>query len=243
VIQSNRPATKSVADSSNPGNADSGTAEDDGSGTKGRGGGLSAGAATLFLLLRLMAISHWNWHTAFAVADVVDFSDTIAIVFGTLFAQPVYTSILLMWLLPLTVIQLVWPIRNQRRHVLSNLMLLAAFAACTVALVATFNDWWLLVGATLVAVAFVAVRLVWRRGSARKGVVLALRSARIMAAVAALLLAAVVTTPWTPLEHIRTKSGAMDGYVMKVESGYLRVLTNHGRELKIVPRDEVISRS
>lgn len=56
-------------------------------GTMGRDVGLSAGAAVLFLLLRVMAVSHWDWSTAFALADVVDFGDAVTIIFGTLFAE------------------------------------------------------------------------------------------------------------------------------------------------------------
>lgn len=54
--------------------------------------------------------------------------------------EPVYTSILLMWLMPLTVIRLVWPIRS-RGLVMSSVLLLAAFATYTAAVVAACLGW------------------------------------------------------------------------------------------------------
>jgi hypothetical protein len=207
------------------------------------GAGLSAGAAVLFLLLRLMAVSHWNWHTAFNVADVVDFSDAVSIVYGTLFAEPVYTSILVMWLLPLVAVRLIWPPQRPQISVPSSVMLLVAVLSCAVALVITYREWWLVLGAVLVGAALVAARLVWRHGVVHDGVVRVMRSTRITAAVGALILSAVVTVPWTPLEHVHTKSGVIDGYVMKVESGYLRVLTKNHRHLEIIARDDVTGRT
>lgn len=204
---------------------------------------LGAGAAGLFLLLRVMAISHWDWHTAFAVADVMDFSDAISIIYGTLFAEPVYTGILVMWLLPLVAIRLTWPVSHPQFAVTSSVMLLAALGTCTVALVITFDEWWVLLGAMLIAAVLVGLRLAWRRGNIHRVTIQVLRTMPVTGSIGALILSSVVTAPWTPLEHIRTDAGVLDAYTIKVESGYLRVLTENRRHMKIIPRDQVKARS
>lgn len=202
-------------------------------------------SAAAVLLLRLMAVSHWNWHTAFDVADVVDFSDAISIVYGTLFAEPTYTSILVMLLLPLVVLRIVWPVSNP--HPLlsasASVMLLVAVLTCTIALVVTYDQWWLLVGSFAIAAMLVAGRIIWRRGGAHAIVMRILRSTAATAGVGGLLLAAAVTEPWTPREHIETDSQVVDGYTLKVEPGYLKVLTTKDRQVKIISNDEVKFRS
>lgn len=70
-----------------------------------------------------------------------------------------------------------------------------------------------------------------------------MRSIGVTAVASVLLLAAVVTAPWVPVEHIRTDTGVIARYVMKVEPGYPRVLTQDTRELVIVTAVDVKSRS
>lgn len=204
--------------------------------------GLSAGAAALFLLLRLLAVSRWDWGTAFGVVDVVGFGDAVAIVFGTLFAEPIYTGILLVWLLPATAVGVFWPVQRQRQRALSDVLLLAAFTACTASLALTYREWWLPAGVVTVAAVLCAVRLLSRHGRVHRALVLALQGVRVASVLSVLMLAAFVTVPWTPLEHIRTDGEALDGYVLEVESGYLRVLTEPDRRLEIIPQNTVQSR-
>lgn len=218
------------------------TSQSDG-GALGRGLGLSAGAAILFLLLRLMAVSGWDWDTAFRIADVVDFGDSIPIVFGTLFAQPLYTGILIMWLLPLTVLRLVFPLQGRRFGTVSDILLLAVLLACGISLTRSHHEWWLLVGAALIAAAMVSARLSPHGGAIRRGAIAVLGSIGPTAIAGALVLATVVSTPWTPLEIIETETETINGYVIKVESGYLRVLVDDPREMIIIMGNEVVSRT
>lgn len=204
--------------------------------------GLSAGAAALFLLLRLLAVSRWDWDTAFGVVDVVGFGDAVGIVFGTLFAEPDYTGILLVWLLPATALGVFWPVRRRRRWMTSDVLLLAAFVACAASLTLTYRQWWLPAGTVAVAAVLCAARLLGGHGRVRRALVLALRGVRVVTVLSALVLAAFVTVPWTPIEHIRTDHGELDGYVLKVESGYLRVLTEPDRQLETIPQNAVRSR-
>ena len=218
------------------------TGEPEGRGAVTLTAGLSAGAAALFLLLRLLAVSRWDWRTAFGVVDVVGFGDAVGIVFGTLFAEPVYTGILLVWLLPATALGVFWPVQRQRQRMLSDVLLLAAFTACTVSLALTYREWWLPAGAVAVAAVLCVARLLGRHGRVRRALVLALRGVRVASVFSMLMLAAIVTVPWTPLEQIRTDHGELDGYVLKVESGYLRVLTEPDRQLVTIPQGVVRSR-
>src|SRR5699024_3155709 len=71
----------------------------------------------IFLLLRRMAVTHWNWTTVFQIGDIINFNDAISIVFGTRFAEPMYTGLIIMVLLPLTILRVVWPMSSDRTPV------------------------------------------------------------------------------------------------------------------------------
>lgn len=201
----------------------------------------SAGIAALFLLLRVLVVSDWNWHTAFAVVHTVDFEDAVGIVFGTLMANETLTGILLVWLLPVTVIHAAWPEDGQLRS-LSSLLLAATTVTASIALVSTSHLWWLPAGGAVVACVLIAVRLLRGRGEIHKLVVFALRRAGASAALGALALAAVVQTPWMPLERIETRSGELTGYVVATDPGFVKILTSDDRHFLILTTDEVISR-
>src|SRR5699024_4952957 len=68
--------------------------------------------ADIFLLLRLMAVSHWNWKAVYQIDDIINFNDAISIVFGKLFADPMYSGLIIMVLLPLTILRVVWPMSS-----------------------------------------------------------------------------------------------------------------------------------
>ena len=60
-------------------------------------------------------------------------------------------------------------------------------------------------------------------------------------AVAVLIVAAFIQTPWVPHEAIMTTHGPVSGYVLSVDSGYLNVLTDE-HEFVILNSSDVISR-
>src|SRR5699024_9408400 len=93
--------------------------------------------AVIFLLLRLMAVSHWNWQTVFQIGDLINFNDAISIVFGTPFAEPMYTGLVIMVLLPLTTLRVVWPMSSDRPPVdlVVGILLLVAIFPCPIAMV------------------------------------------------------------------------------------------------------------
>lgn len=58
-----------------------------------------------------------------------------------------------------------------------------------------------------------------------------------VAAVAVLLVAALVQTPWVPREVIETTHGTVTGYVLSVDSGYLNVLTDEHAFVVVLTSD------
>lgn len=57
-------------------------------------------AAFAFLVLRLFAVSGYNWHTAFAVLHTLDLDDTIGLVLGTVMAESLAAVLVLALLVP-----------------------------------------------------------------------------------------------------------------------------------------------
>lgn len=201
----------------------------------------SAGGAALFLLLRVLAVSDWNWHTAFAVAHTVNFDDAIGIVLGTLMANEVLAGVLLIWLLPLSLIHVAWPLDNDGRSAGSTL-LAATMVAASIALVSTAHSWWVFVGAAVVAVLFVVARRFLHHGRVHDIMQFALTRVGPTALLGALVLAAIVRIPWVPLERIETDDATLTGYVMASDPGFLKVLTEDERELLIIVEGAVSSR-
>ena len=204
--------------------------------------GTTAGIATLFLLLRLLAVSEWNWGTAGAVADSFDFGDALPIAFGTLFARPELTGALIALLLPLALLHVLWPIGG-RVGLPSLGRVLAAVALVTVAYVwiRTFHSWWVGIGALAFGGILVAARLIWTRGVGHRIVAGIMRSVGGIAVIGVLLLAVLVDTPWVSKERIETGSGAIEGWVLEVQPGFLKVLTEQ-REVEILPTADVTAR-
>lgn len=206
------------------------------------GTGVSAGAAVLFLLLRLIAVSDGDWRTASAVADTVDFGDAISMIFGSLMANPIFSSLLVMVLLPVAIIAVVWPADRSPQWQLTPALFVAALAAAFVTLLATYHAWWFPVGAVLVAVAVVGARLLWRRGVGNRIVRTVIKGVGVIALIGVLLIAAFGRDPWTSEELITTRSGHIDGYVLASESGFVKVLTAKNRRFVIVNTDDIRSR-
>ncbi len=204
--------------------------------------GLTAGVAGLFLLLRLLAVSAWDWETASEVLETINVDDSISILFGTLFAVPVVAGILVSVLLPLAAFDLI-RLRARSGSVLGQMLLVVVLVVTAIALLKTFGYLWL-PAATLIVFGLIAVHERVRRTPGERDILLiVVKRVGAMALVALLVLAAAVRTPWTPEEKITTKSGVMTGYVLSAEPGFLKVLTADTRELVIVPSGDVGSRT
>ncbi len=192
----------------------------------------------VFLVLRIFAVSGYDWRTAFAVSTTLGLDDGLGLLFGSLMAGHLLTSVLLMGVVPLLVAAYVWGPPEHRPVVmlLSTLGLIILAALTT-----TFHAWWLPVGTAVLLGLFALVRRLPRRSALRRVSMAALSRVGWIAGVAVLLVAAFVQTPWVPLEQIETTDGTLDGYVLSVDPGFLNVLTDD-HEFVILISGEVLSR-
>ena len=217
-----------------------------GSAGSGRNTRSSTGAAAhatawafVFLILRIFAVSGYDWATAFAVSTTLSLDSGVSLLFGSLMAGHLLTAVLLILVLPLLIAAYRWGPRGHRPVVL----LLTTVALVTlVALTASFHSWWLPLAATVVLGVFaLARRLVLRRRLRRAAASVMARVAWV-AGMAVLFVAAVVQTPWVPQERIETTHGTLTGYVLSVDSGYLNILTDD-HKFVILISGEVLSRT
>ncbi len=198
-----------------------------------------AGAGVFaFLVLRIFAVSDFDWDTAFAVSTTLGLDDGLALVFGSLMAGHTLVAWLLVVVLPLLLADYLWGKRHHRPVLVitTGLGLLL-----TVAITVSFGSWWLPVGAgALLAVLALVRRLPARHLLRRASIALVVRAAQV-AGVAVLVAAALIETPWVPREHIETTDGPLTGYVLSVDSGYLNVLSDD-HEFVILLNSDVLSR-
>lgn len=192
----------------------------------------------MFLILRIFAVSEYDWHTAFAVSTTLGLDDGLALVFGSLMSGRLVTSVLLALVLPLLLAAFLWGPREHRAVV----VLLSTVASVTlVGLVVTFHSWWLPLATGAVLGAFALVRRLAPHGRVGRTTASILVRVVRVAGVAVLLGAAVVQTPWVPREQIETSDGTITGYVLSVDPGFLNVLTDD-HDFVILPTSRVLSR-
>ncbi|MFE1594556.1 hypothetical protein [Nocardia sp. NPDC058705] len=205
--------------------------------------GLSAtGLAVLFLLLRLFAVTDYDWNSAFSIAGTIGVDDVVAMVVGTMMASPVLGGVALALLLPTAVIHQLRLGRPSWTNA-GNLTWLMTVSLFTVALLWTYRLWWVLGAAALIGlILYVLFRLGRRDPEGASFEHWFLRSSAVIVTCAAMTLAAIVQDPWVSLEHIQTKNGLIEGYVMENPPGFLKVLTEADREIIIVDTADITGR-
>lgn len=198
----------------------------------------AAAVGFVFLILRIFAVSGYDWNTAFAVSTTLNLSDGLALVFGSLMAGHVLVEILLVGVLPLLVTTYMYSTTGHRAIVL----LAATLSAVTLlALTVSFQVWWLPFATGAVFAALVFIRKLSVKHWLRRMSTVAMAGVGWVAGTAFLLVAAFVQTPWVPHELIETTDGTVSGYVLSVDSGYLNVLTDN-QEFMILNSSDVLSR-
>lgn len=191
-----------------------------------------------FLVLRIFAVSGYNWDTAFAVSTTLRLNDGVSLVFGSLMGGHLLAAMLLTWVLPLLVAASLWGRRGSR----PVLMLLAALGlVMLVALTISFHAWWLPPASAAVLGTFALSHRLPPQHRLRRSASAALTSVGWVSGIAVLVVAALVPTPWVPQEQIRTTEGTITGYVLSVDSGYLNVLTDQHKFVILISSD-VLSR-
>ncbi|MEP7159703.1 MAG: hypothetical protein ABI746_01230 [Dermatophilaceae bacterium] len=210
--------------------------------SSGRHAGVVAPAAAwafAFLILRIFAVSGYNWDTAFAVSTTIGLDDGLSLLFGSLMAGHLLVAMLLICVLPLLLAAFLWGPRGHRPVVVLSI----ALAMVTlVALTVSFHSWWLPLSTFAALGAFALIRRLPPRHRLRRASMAAMVRVVWVAGAAVLFVAALIQTPWVPREQIQTIDGTITGYVLSVDSGYLNVLTDD-REFVILLSDHVLSRN
>lgn len=205
-----------------------------------RGGTVAPAAAWLFafLVLRVFAVSGYQWDTAFAVSTTLSVNEGLSLVFGSLMAEHLLVALLLMVVLPLLIATLLWSERGHRAVIL----LPAAISLVTlVGLTVSFHIWWLPVASATLFVLIALIGRLPRQSPVRRASTMAMTRVGWVAGIAVLLVAALGQAPWVPKEQIKTNEGTISAYVLSVDSGYLNILTEE-HDFVILNRSDVVSR-
>ena len=206
--------------------------------TKVGAGTYAAALAFAFLILRVFAVSGYNWDTAFLVSTTLGLDDGLALLFGSLMAGHLLVGILLVVMLPLMVATYLWaPAGHRSAMALPALIGLIMMAALTI----SFMWWWLPLGSAALLALFGLVRRRPESTVLRRASSAVMSRVGMLAGIAVLMVAALIQTPWVPLERIETADGTLMAYVLSVDSGYLNVLTQD-HEFKILISADVLSR-
>ncbi|MFD5827362.1 hypothetical protein [Lentzea sp. NPDC060358] len=193
-------------------------------------GSALTGAAVLFVLLRLLAVSHYDWHTAFALLHTLELDDAPGLFLGTFMADDRISTVLLMVVTPATFFYYVRTRKEPDHAHATPLLALIVLAALMVSHTLTYHRWWIAPGAVVIGAAMV----------------LAIRNARWLLqwfawilAGTALAVAAVVSTPWVPKERINDEG---EVYIFETSPGFLKVLDARDREFRILRTEDVRKR-
>lgn len=193
-------------------------------------GSALTGAAVLFVLLRLLAVSHYDWHTAFALLHTLELDDAPGLFLGTFMADDRISTVVLMIVTPATFFYCFQIRKDPERARSAALLALIVLVALTVSHTLTYHRWWVPVGQVAIgAVMVVAIR------NARW----LLRWFALMSTATALAVAAIVSTPWVPKERINDTE---DVYVFETSPGFLKVLKAQDRKFTILRTEDVRKR-
>lgn len=202
-----------------------------------------AGLPILFVLLRLHAVARYDWHTTFPLLQTLDLTDAMGIFLGTFMADERISSVLLAVLLPFTILYCVSTRSGPRRTRIAAVLLLVVLLAMLVALLRTYARWWVPIVAAVLLAALLILERARRQGWLQLSITFVLNRFDALVVAVALAVAALVSTPWVPLERVDTKEGAADYYVVATNPGYLKVLTADKHEFAILLSSNVLSRT
>lgn len=209
--------------------------------TRTTGANAVAAGGMLFLLLRLLAVAHYDWHVAFALAETVDFGDVIGVLVGTFLGAGTWTGVLLALVLPLAVARHVRHVRqgNWRPH---ETVLIAVLIAVFTAALVTLRAWPALL--TVLGTGTAVFAVMRRHGPLRPYLDRLLAHIGVVGWLAFLALGGLTDTVWVPEQRIGLRDGTtVTGYVMDVHSPYTEVLTANGRKIRFLMTEAVISRA
>lgn len=195
--------------------------------TEAKGVGLTAALLALFLFIRVLAVSGWDWETAADLADSFNFDDAVPIVFGTLFELPIVTGVIAALLLPIALFR-IYVVRNDAsvEAILKNGFIVVSLLATMYVLFRSFGLWWPIVVSLLLTGALVVAFHVWSSGKAHIFLGRLGKHTGLLLLGSLLVLALLVDTPWMPREEITLKDRVVYGHVLEASPGFLKVITD-----------------
>lgn len=204
---------------------------------------VTAGMIVLFLFVRVLAVSDWNWDTAADVADSFNFDDSVSIAFGTLFERPHLTGIVISLILPAAMFRLYWLRKDKERNGFADWFIVVTLALTLFVIVNSFSIWWPIYVSGVLLVLFAIASFFLDRGRGRKFFSRLGKHAGTALLVAMLVISLTINTPWMPMEKIETTNhGTIYGYVLETDPGFLKIMAEN-REVTIVTTAEVQSRT
>lgn len=205
--------------------------------------GVTMGLLTMVLVLRLFAVSDWNWEVGASLAEAFSLDDAVAIILGTLFERPTLSGVILAVALPMGFFREYWLAKHGlTKSRANNWFTLIALIASGYVLTRTFDLWWIFATAALLTFAIIAFAKIsnafhWHIKLSKVGTHLG-----IVVGVALLVVASTIDTPWMEQELIETKGEVINGYVLEASPGFLKIMTEE-REILILPDSEVVART
>ena len=204
--------------------------------------GTGAGVAALLLLLRVMAVAHWDWTVAGHILDAFDFGGAIGVAVGTLFASPVIAGIVVSLVTPVAVMAAIIAIRHKR--FMSGALAVAILGtAMLLSLTFTAGTWWALIIAAVLTAAIILVMNLHHLGKLHNGVAWIVRRLGITVTLGLVALALLVQDPWASAELITTTDGTVrELFVLKESPSGMHVLVPGG-DVEILMNSDVVRRT
>ncbi|MQY09297.1 hypothetical protein [Actinomadura macrotermitis] len=206
----------------------------------GKAANSAAFAGLLFLLLRLLAVTHYDWESAFAMADTINFDDVIGVLIGTFLGASTLTGLLLALLLPFLAARHWAHIRAGDWSHLQTLFILV-MTGVFVSVLLTSRRWTLLL--VVLAAGALTIAALHRSGRGSRLVTAAYSAIGTLLAAALLVLGGLTDTVWVPLERITLTDGTtVKGYVVGSDPGFVKVLLEEDRAVETYDDSQVASR-
>ena len=190
-------------------------------------GTVTAAVVAVFLFVRVLAVSKWDWGVASDIADSFDFDDAVSILFGTLFELPIATGIIISVVLPLSIFRLFWLSRHRDRSgTVTDIFVVITLAVTLFVLIRSYALWWPLVIVIIVTAALITAALLPEDARVRKVLSRLGRNTGALLIVSLMVLAVTVSAPWMPREEITYQDKVLHGYVLEENAGFVKVLTD-----------------
>lgn len=207
------------------------------------GVGAATVVITLMIILRVFALSGWEWEDARDIVTTINIGDVPSIIIDTVYSMPVVSAFIVAVGGPLVAALTLRRWRRKGRVDPVHLVLLVLIVAAAISLLYSFAFWWML--ALLILITFALLMVLSSRAPGRvRRAGNAVVTHTIFACVGLeLIVAAFAPTPWMQREMITLNSGTtIDCYVLEVESGFVKIL-DQDRHVQVLISGDIASRT